>query len=306
MKGRLSEISLVGLVKMFYDGRQSGRLRVSGAVGEAELYFVDGELLDLEAGGAFSADGPYDIFLWGDGEFEFDLGVAAPASNFELPTASFVERAEEHERRWRSLAKFAFGPTTLVKRADAEVAGADLGREADRIMAALRQETQGLPLISLARRSALGLLATAEILTRLHEKGFVTFESEKVSYVRAAVQSFLNALLRNYEIFAGKVLCKKLIGRIREYAAQLGLPVTYDARGLTVEAAAGAEPMTRLWRSLLEFTMSEMSGPVGVEIARLLWEKTLASAEPATAAIIRRYGLEVVGRGMGGEASGRP
>ena len=306
MKGRLSEISLVGLVKMFHDGRQSGRLKVSAADGDAELYFVDGELLDLEVDGTFSADGPYDIFLWGDGEFEFDLGAATAARDFDLPTSAFIERAEEYERRWRSLAKFAFGPTTLVKRADAEATDAELGSDGARMMAALRRETQGLPLISLARRSALGLLATAEILTRLHDSGFVNFESQKATYFRAGIQSFLNALLRNYEIFAGKVLCKKLVGRIREYAGQLGLPVTYDARGLTVEATAGAERMTGLWRSLLEFTVAEMSGPVGAEIARLLWEKTLASVEPATAAIISRYGLEVVGHGKGGESGERP
>jgi hypothetical protein len=302
MKGRLSEISLVGLVKMFYDGRQSGRLKLSTADGEAELYFVDGELQNLGVNGVFSADGPYDIFLWGDGEFEFNLGVATPARNVDLPTARFIERAEEYERRWRSFAKFAFGPTTLVRRTDAEATGVEPEREAAPIMAALRQATQGLPLISLARRSGLGLLATAEVLTRLHEGGLVTFESQKARYIRAAVQDFLNALLRNYEIFAGKVLSKKLIGRIREYAAQLGLPVTYGAGGVTVEATAAAEQMSGSWRLLLEFTVAEMSGPVGAEIARLLWEKALASVEPATADIISLYGSEVIGYGEGGES----
>lgn len=292
---------MVGLVKMFYDGRQSGRLKLSTADSEAELYFVDGELLDLAVDGILSADGPYEIFLWSDGEFEFDLGAAAPARNVDLPTARFIERGEEYERQWRSFAKFAFGTTTLVVAAETEPTGVDLGREATAIMAALRQEKSGLPLISLARRAALGLLATAEVLERLYKGGFVTFESQRGQYVRAAVQELLNALLRNYEILAGKVLTKKLISRMLGYATQLGLPVTYDARGFAVEATAIAEPAAGLWRSLLAFTIKEMSGPVGGEIAGRLWEKTLSSVGPATASIIGGYGLEVIGRGAGGD-----
>jgi hypothetical protein len=295
MKGRLDEISLVGLVKLFYDGRQSGYLKLLTPDGGAGLYFDDGELRNIRVGAPCSADGIYDIFLWGDGEFEFAPGAERFESNFDLPTERFIELAEEHERRWRSFAKLALETQTIVKAVDRESAGPDLEREAGVIMSALKRNQGGLPLLSLAQGLGVGLLAAAEIVKRLYEGGYVTLEAPSVRVPSLAIQNFVNSLLRNYEVFAGKVLNKKLISRILVYSGQLGLPVTFDGRGLVVDAAASEGRTVELWRRLFSSIISEMSGPVGGEIAGLLWEKTLASIEPGTAALIRNYGGEEVG-----------
>jgi hypothetical protein len=306
MRGRLNEISLVGLLKLFYDGRQSGHLKLLTPDGGADLYFDDGELRNLEVAAPCSSDGVYDIFLWGDGEFEFTPGAKGPGPNFGLPTARFIARAEDHERRWRSFAKFALGTRTLIEPVDKEPPGLGFGREAGFVMSALRQTKGGIPLLSLARRLGVGLLAVAEIVAELYEGGYVTFEAPAARVPLVAVQGFLNALLRNYEVFAGKVLSKKLAGRILGYAGQLGLPVTYDGWGFVVDAAAAEARMAAQWRRLFDFIVSEMAGPVGGEIARLLWEKTLASIEPATAALIRSYRGEVFGDKRGGDVRERP
>ncbi len=303
MKGRLDEISLVGLLKLFYDGRQSGYLKLLTSDGGAGLYFDDGELRNIRVDAPFSADGIYDIFLWGEGEFEFTPGAGGFGSNFDLPTERFLELAEEHERRWRSFAKLALGTKTIVKAAGRESAGLELEREAGVMMSALKQNPSGLSLLSLAQGLGVGLLAAAEIVKRLYESGYVTFEAPLVRAPSVAIQYFLNALLQNYEVFAGKVLNKKLVNRILVYAGQSRLPVTFDGRGLVVDAAASEGRMVELWRSFFSFIVSEMSGPVGAEIAGLLWEKTLASIEPATAALIRNYSGEVVSDARGGGMS---
>jgi hypothetical protein len=161
MKGRLDEISLVGLVKLLYDGRQSGYLKLLTPDGGAGLSFDDGKLRNVRVEAPCSADGIYDIFLWNDGEFEFTPGTGTPGSNFGLSMDSFVERAEEHERQWRSFAKLALGSKTIIKAVHRERAGPDLGREAGVIMSALKRNDGGLPLLSLAQGLGAGLLAAA-------------------------------------------------------------------------------------------------------------------------------------------------
>ncbi len=300
MKGRLDEISLVGLIKLFYDSRQTGRLRLLTSDGGAGLHFEDGELRNVRVDAPCSADGIYDIFLWGDGEFEFIPGAEGLESNFDLPTERFIERAEEHERRWRSFAKFALTTKTMTRPVEREGTGLELGREAGVIMSALKQTRAGLPLLSLAQRLGVGLLEAAEIVKRLYEEGYVTFEASSARVPLVAIQDFLNALLRNYEVFAGKVLNKKLISRTLIYSEQLGLPVTYDGWSFVVDAAASEARTAELWRRLFAFIISDMSGPVGGEIARLLWEKTLGSIEPAAAALIRGFSGEMIGGTKGG------
>jgi hypothetical protein len=294
MKGRLSEISTVGLIKMFHEGRQSGRLVLTASDGGAELYFVDGALVTLDVDGPRSADGPYDIFRWRAGEFEFDLGVEPPARNVELSLDSFLDEGADYERRWQSLANISLGTLTYLRPAQAPPADVELGREEEEALAALRRAGEGLPLISLTKRFDLGFLDTAEMAKRLYDRGLVDFESPAARHLGGAVQDVLTGILRNYEIFAGKVLTKKLAAHVIEFGRHSGLPLSYDGRHFTVGAAAKDEDNLGQWRALFGLVVSEMAGPLGAEVARLLWEKTLTSAEPATAGVISRYGLDVV------------
>jgi hypothetical protein len=294
MKGRLSEISTVGLIKMFHEGRQSGRLVLVASDGGARLYFVDGELVALEVDGPRSADGPFDIFRWRAGEFEFDLGVEPRARNVDLPVERFLDEGADYERRWQSLANISLGTLTYLRPSQAPPADVELDRTAEDALAALRRAGEGLPLISLTKRFGLGFLETADLAKHLYDRGLVDFESPSARHLGGAVQDVLAGVLRNYEIFAGKVLTKKLIARVTEFARHAGLPLSYDGRDLKVEAASEDEANLGQWRALFGLIISEMAGPLGGEVARLLWEKTLTSAEQATAGVISRYGLDVV------------
>jgi hypothetical protein len=294
MKGRLSEISTVGLIKMFHEGRQTGRLVLVASDGGARLYFVDGELVTLEVDGPRSADGPYDIFRWRAGEFEFGLGLESQVRNVELSLDSFLDEGADYERRWQSLANISLGTLTYLRPAQAPPADVELGRAQEEALAALRRAGEGLPLISLTKRLGLGFLETAEMAKRLHDRGLVDFESPTARRLGGAVQDVLQGVLRNYEIFAGKVLTKKLVARVIEFAHHSALPLSYDGRHFKVEAATEDEADLGQWRALFGFIVSEMAGPLGGEVARLLWEKTLTSAEPATAGVISRSGLDVV------------
>ena len=294
MKGRLSEISTVGLIKMFHEGRQSGLLVLTASDGGARLYFVDGELVALEVDGPRSADGPYDIFRWRAGEFEFNLGAEAPGRNVELSLDRFLDEGADYERRWQSLVNITLSTLTYIRPAEAPPANVELEHVEEEVLAALRRAGEGLPLIALTRRFGLGFLEAAELAKSLHDRGMVDYESPGARHLGAAVQEVLAGVLRNYEIFAGKALTKKLIARITEFARLSALPVSYDGRDFTVEAASEDEGNLGQWRALFGFIISEMAGPLGAEVARLLWEKTLTSAEPATAGVISRYGLDVI------------
>lgn len=294
MKGRLSEISTVGLIKMFHEGRQSGRLVLVASDGGARLYFVHGELVALEIDGPRSTDGPYDIFRWRAGEFEFDLGVEPRARNVELALDRFLDEGADYERRWQTLANISLGTLTYLRPTQAPPAGVELGREEEGALAALRRAGEGLPLIALTKRFGLGFLETAELAKRLYDRGMVDFESPGARHLGGAVQDILGSILRNYEIFAGKVLTKKLIARVTEFTRHSALPLSYDGLNFNVETASDDEANLGQWRALFGLIISEMAGPLGAEVARLLWEKTLTSAEPATAAVVSRYGLDVV------------
>ena len=294
MKGRLNEISTVGLIKMFNEGRQSGRLVLTASDGGARLYFVDGELVALEIDGPRSADGPYDIFRWRAGEFEFSLGGEPPTQNVELGLDNFLDEGADYERRWQSLANISLTTSAYLRPSEAPPADVELDRAGEDALAALRRAGEGLPLIALTKRLGLGFLETAELAKRLADRGLADFESPAARHLGGAVQDVLAGVIRNYEIFAGKVLTKKMIARVTEFARHSALPVSYDGRDFRVEAAPGEEANLGQWRAFFGLILSEMAGPLGAEVARLLWEKTLTSAEPATAGVISRYGLDVV------------
>jgi len=279
---------------MFHEGRQSGRLALTASDGGARLFFADGELLALEVDGPRSTDGPYDIFRWRAGEFEFDLGVEPPGRTFDVPLERFLEEGGDYERRWQSLANISVGTMTFVRPSPEPPADVALDNLAEKVLATLRRAGEGLPLISLTKRLGLGFLGTAELAKRLYDAGLVVFESPGARHLGGAVQDVLTGVFRNYEIFAGKVLTKKLLGRVTEYARLAGLPLRYDGRVFVVEGASEGGAEVGQWRALFGLIISEMAGPLGGEVARLLWENTLTSAEPATASVISRYGLDVV------------
>jgi len=291
MRGRLNEISIVGLIKTFHEGRQSGRLRLGGEDGEAELYFEEGDLVVVNLSCPISADGPYDIFRWRDGEFEFELSVPAPARDFDVPVETFLAQGEEYERRWQAFAPLALEGLAVVRAVERAPDGGLSPAEAE-LLAWAREAEAGVPLVSLARRSKRGLLETAELVAALYRRGWVTLESARAVQLSGAVQEALNAALRRYRTFAGKTLTDQLARRIEEYTRRLELPV--DRRG--EEVVVAAQPSRReapgLWRSLFSFILSEMSGPIGVEAARLLWRQALDSVEPGAAAVLARHRLD--------------
>jgi len=297
VRGKIGEISIVGLVRIFHDGRQSGRLALKGPDGNAELYFADGELVNLEIDGPLSSDGPYDIFRWREGDFEITLGDFPRVHNVSIPITTFLARAEEFERRWSALARVPLGAFTLITPreppAEATLAPADR-----KVLAALGD---GSLLIHLAQKLEWGLAAAAESVERLWNAHAVALENVPSAQFHGAVGELLKTTLRNYEIFAGKVLAGKLIRRLKEYAARVGLGVEFRADGVAVAPAAGSDVAVGLWRSLFGFMLSEMAGPVGPEVATLLWRRSLETVGPTYEAVVSRYRLDVTEKRAGGE-----
>jgi hypothetical protein len=291
MRGRLSEISIVGLIKTFHEGRQSGRLRLGGDDGEAELYFEEGDLVAVNLSCPISADGPYDIFRWRDGEFEFELFAPAPGRDFDVPVEIFLARGEECERRWQAFAPLALEGLAVVHAAE-PAPDDDLAPAEAELLALVRGAEHGMPLLSVARRSERGLLETAERVAALYRRGWVTFESARALQLSGAVQEALNAVLGRYRTFAGKTLTGQLVARIEEYTRRLELPVARRGEEMVVAAEPSRRESPGLWRSLFSFIVSEMSGPIGVEAARLLWRQALDALEPAAAAVLARHRLD--------------
>jgi len=298
MRGKISEISIVGLIQMFHDGRQSGRLRLSAADGEADVYFDDGDICRLDISGPVSADGPYDIFRWRTGEFEFDLTAEIPPGTFDLPLSEFLKVASDYERRWYGFARYPLETLTFIRPTGLPPETAGVPPTA---AAAVKALGDGRPLIAFAQLLDMGLLDAAEMADELQQAGLVVFETAGALRLAATVQDLLNQVFKFYTVFAGKVLAKKLMSAIQAYCEEHRLPVAFKGDGVEIGGPRADQAEPTPWRKLVAFTIHEMAAPVGAEAARLLWEKAVASLEPAAAPLAAEFALDIVA----GEKAGR-
>jgi hypothetical protein len=299
MRGKISEISIVGLIQMFHDGRQSGRLRLSAADGEADVYFDDGDICRLDISGPVSTDGPYDIFRWRTGEFEFDLTAEIPPGTFDIPLSEFLTLASECERRWYGFARYPLETLTFIRPTGLPLESAGVPPTA---AAAVKALGDGRPLIAFAQLLDVGLLDAAEIAEELQQAGLVVFETAGALRLAATVQDLLNQVLKLYTIFAGKVLGKKLMSAVQAYSEKHRLPVTFKDDGVEIERALTDQGEPPPWRELAAFVVHEMAKPVGEEAARLLWEKAVGSLEPAAAPLAAEFALDTVTGKKGGKS----
>lgn len=288
MRGKLGEISIVGLIKIFHDSGQSGRLSLVGTDGRANLFFAEGELVQLEIDGPMSADGPYDIFRWREGEFELAVGELARRHNVSIPITTFLARAEEFEKRWAALTRTPLGAYTLI--VPREVEPEALTPTERKLWAALGE---GCLLIHLAQKLEWGLTAAAECVSKLWAAGAVTLENAPAAGFRDAVAALLANTFRNYEIFAGTVLAGRLVRKLREYAARLGLRIEFAGAEVRVPDEVSSDVAVGLWRAMFGFMLSEMAGPVGKDAATSIWRRALEMAGPVHGEVINRYRLDV-------------
>lgn len=271
---------------MFHDGGQSGRLRLSAGDGEAVIYFEAGDILRLDISGITSADGPYDIFRWRDGEFEFDLGAEIPPGNFSIDIEEFILKGGDYERRW-----FVFARNPVENMTYIHPTGRASGDVSVDATQAYRALGEGRSLLSFSQRLGVGLLQAAEWAEELRAAGRVVFESPEAFRAAAAVQDLWEAVFRLYRVFAGKVLASHLEQVFREYCERNGLPVSLEGETLQVAPLFEGGDAVERWRAANAFLLAEMSGPVGKEAARLLWEQARSSLEPAAAGVVDSYVL---------------
>ncbi len=285
MRGKLNEISIVGLMKVLHDGGQSGRLRLDGGDGSAEIFFAAGNITGFEIEGPTSRDGPYDVFRWQEGEFEFKIGDFTVYRPVKLDTKAFIAAGADYERRWYALARVPLTAQTFV----APVMPAPPPPPKRRNAATLAAVGAGNAVSALAEALGIGLLEAAERAYDLLKEGRVAAGGEVSPRLAAAAEELLRLTLKNYEIFAGRILVKKLTARLKDYGAGVNLSSTFGAEGA---AAAGASTSAAsAWRALFDFLVREMGGPVGAEVADLLWRRSLSSLSAPHAATLVRYGV---------------
>ena len=296
MRGKLSEISIAGFLKMLHEGAQSGRLSLRGKDGDAELYFAEGRLEGLNLSGLVSADGAYDVFRWRDGDFELALGEFPPPPGLLRADEGFFTRAEDYEKRWAALARVPVEAMTVVTRAAAPPEAPRLTGDRARLLDAVAGG--GITVAELARKLGRGLTVTAEAVAQLYELGAVTLESPTAPDLGPAIAALLHAALDNYEIFAGKILAKKLRRELNERARQLGLGVLFDEKKVNVGIVREAD--VPLWLGVIETLLAETAGPVGGEVAQLLWQKAVASVPAPLDAVVANYRLDFATSGVKG------
>lgn len=295
MRGRLAEISIVGLLKMFHEGRQSGKLLLESSDGRADIFFHDGDIVRCDIAGPVSADGAYDIFGWRDGTFEFDLAAEIPPPSPVAATGEFIERGAEREQRWFPCLREGITASTVVRRERLPQAAGD------DVIAFLEAAGDGRPVIGIAQRLGIGLLAAAERTVELKIAKAVVLLPAAALKLAAGVQDTLNGLLWEYAFFAGKTLAVDLAARAADFARGIGLDVSGERDKLRVAASSADEDAVQAAVLTIRYVLRAMAGPLGEEATLRLWDKAWGSLEPASRALAEKYQLTRAIKEVGGD-----
>ncbi|MCS6884593.1 MAG: DUF4388 domain-containing protein [Acidobacteriota bacterium] len=118
--GDLKDLALVDIIQINCIGRNTARLTIHYPVGDAILYFQDGEVVDARFEDLVGIDAIYQALRYNEGSFRIDTGIAAPTRTvFEQWANILMEgmRIIDEERAGRIPSQDAFAnnaPTGML------------------------------------------------------------------------------------------------------------------------------------------------------------------------------------------------
>jgi CheY-like chemotaxis protein/predicted regulator of Ras-like GTPase activity (Roadblock/LC7/MglB family) len=83
VQGNLRSLGLPNIVQINCAERNQALLRIRQAGREGRVYFADGEVVHAALGKKTGADAVYELLTWEEGEFELQMGAAAPERTIE-------------------------------------------------------------------------------------------------------------------------------------------------------------------------------------------------------------------------------
>ncbi|MFH2008838.1 MAG: DUF4388 domain-containing protein [bacterium] len=90
VSGSLAEMSLPDIVQILSAGRRSGALKVSSALTEGTIYFMDGRIVDAESTHGWGEEAVYDLLRVEEGDFVLDSDVRATQTTIQMTTERLI------------------------------------------------------------------------------------------------------------------------------------------------------------------------------------------------------------------------
>ncbi|MEW6137754.1 MAG: DUF4388 domain-containing protein [Thermodesulfobacteriota bacterium] len=93
LKGSLADMAIIDLMQFPHTGRKTGHLIITGAEGEAKLFYENGSLVHAKLGEASGMEALVRVVDWSDGTFEFINDLEPEARSIELDLHRAVMQA---------------------------------------------------------------------------------------------------------------------------------------------------------------------------------------------------------------------
>lgn len=105
LRGNLTQLSLLDILKLLSSGGQTGRLDLSDGAHSGEIYLRDGNLVHSVTGAQMGEAALYTLLAWLHGDFRFVPDVAAPEDSVTMATEQLLLEGARQVEEWGDIKK---------------------------------------------------------------------------------------------------------------------------------------------------------------------------------------------------------
>jgi hypothetical protein len=103
LRGNLSQLSLLDILRMLTSSSRSGRLDVRQGAKTGEIYLQRGGIVHAVTGAQIGEKGVYTLMGWLEGDFSFTPDVEPPERSIESTTEQLMLEASRQAQQWADI-----------------------------------------------------------------------------------------------------------------------------------------------------------------------------------------------------------
>jgi hypothetical protein len=103
LRGNLSQLSLLDILKMLCGGHRTGRLDIRQGAKSGQIYLQRGMLVHAVTGVQIGEKGLYTLMGWLEGDFSFTPDIEAPERSIETTSEQILLEAARQAEQWEDI-----------------------------------------------------------------------------------------------------------------------------------------------------------------------------------------------------------
>ena len=103
LRGSLTQLPLLDILKMLSSGNRTGRLDIRQGSKTGEVYLQDGNLIHAVTGPQIGEKGLFTLLGWSEGEFSFSPNIDAPEQSISLSTEQMLLEGARQAEQWEDI-----------------------------------------------------------------------------------------------------------------------------------------------------------------------------------------------------------